>query len=136
MIERDGRLDGFLVWLTLDTGAGEPIDILAHEHCWLPVFFPLPEALDVSAGDRVESRSAAIVSGPDPHPDYILEGTVRRGGTVLSCGGRVINVVGTGQDLAEARAAAYTAAALVRLRGGWYRIDIAAQPGAAAPTAG
>jgi phosphoribosylamine--glycine ligase len=63
---------------------------------------------------------------------YLLHaGTVLRGGTVLSSGGRVIDVVGTGRDLAEARAAAYTAAALVRLRGGWYRTDIAGQPGAA-----
>ncbi len=68
---------------------------------------------------------------------YLLHaGTVLRGGTVLSSGGRVIDVVGTGRDLAEARAAAYTAAALVRLRGGWYRTDIAGQPGAANQPAG
>jgi phosphoribosylamine--glycine ligase len=68
---------------------------------------------------------------------YLLHaGTVLRGGTVLSSGGRVIDVVGTGRDLAEARAAAYTAAALVRLRGGWYRTDIAGQPGAATQPAG
>jgi phosphoribosylamine--glycine ligase len=68
---------------------------------------------------------------------YLLHaGTVLRGGTVRSSGGRVIDVVGTGRDLAEARAAAYTAAALVRLRGGWYRTDIAGQPGAATQPAG
>ncbi len=65
---------------------------------------------------------------------YVLHaGTVVRGGTVLSSGGRVVDVVGTGQDVAEARAAAYTAAALVTLRGGWYRTDIATRPGPATP---
>jgi hypothetical protein len=33
--------------------------------------------------------------------------------------------VGSGEDLAWARAAAYSAAALVELPGGWYRTDIA-----------
>jgi len=41
-----------------------------------------------------------------------------------------MNVVGTGHDVAGARAAAYQAAALVRLRGGWYRTDIAASAAA------
>jgi len=82
VIARDGRLDGFLVWLTLDTGGGETIDILAHEHCWLPVFFPF-EAGRVSAGDRIELTSGAIVRGDAPHPDYFVEGTLTRGGETL-----------------------------------------------------
>jgi len=58
---------------------------------------------------------------------YILHaGTTLSGRTLTSSGGRVLNVVGSGRDLAEARAAAYTAAALIDLPGGWYRSDIAA----------
>jgi phosphoribosylamine---glycine ligase len=58
---------------------------------------------------------------------YILQaGTTWLGDTLVSSGGRVLNVVGTGTDPAAARTAAYTAAALVKLRGGWYRTDIAA----------
>jgi phosphoribosylamine--glycine ligase len=65
---------------------------------------------------------------------YILHaGTVLRDGALRSSGGRVLNVVGTGNDVAGARAAAYAAAALVRLRGGWYRTDIAAQPWPSVP---
>ena len=61
---------------------------------------------------------------------YLLHaGTVVRHGTLMSSGGRVLDVVGTGQDVAQARAAAYTAAALVSLRGGWYRTDIASHCG-------
>jgi phosphoribosylamine---glycine ligase len=49
-------------------------------------------------------------------------------GRLTASGGRVLDVVGTGDDLATARARAYQAAAHVQLRGGWYRADIAAGP--------
>ncbi|HEX9517957.1 MAG TPA: phosphoribosylglycinamide synthetase C domain-containing protein, partial [Streptosporangiaceae bacterium] len=84
-------------------------------------------------GDRIEGiDEAQQIPGA-----YLLHaGTVMQAGTLRSAGGRVLNVVGFGQDTAEARAAAYAAAALVRLRGGWYRTDIAAQQRPAAPAAG
>jgi phosphoribosylamine--glycine ligase len=47
-------------------------------------------------------------------------------GRLITAGGRVLDVVGAGPDLAAARAAAYEAAARIRIRGGWYRTDIAA----------
>jgi phosphoribosylamine---glycine ligase len=57
---------------------------------------------------------------------YILHaGTTSQGATLTSAGGRVLNVVGSGQDVTEARTAAYAAAALVEMPGGWYRADIA-----------
>ncbi|HSS87843.1 MAG TPA: phosphoribosylamine--glycine ligase [Streptosporangiaceae bacterium] len=46
-------------------------------------------------------------------------------GRLVSAGGRVLNVVGAGPDLAAARDAAYRAAAAIRMRGSWYRHDIA-----------
>jgi phosphoribosylamine---glycine ligase len=48
-------------------------------------------------------------------------------GRLVSAGGRVLNVVGHGPDLTAARSAAYTAAAQIRMRGAWYRRDIAGQ---------
>jgi phosphoribosylamine--glycine ligase len=59
---------------------------------------------------------------------YVLQAgtTARADGTLVSSGGRVLNVVGTGGDVAGARGAAYAAAALIKMRGGWYRTDIAA----------
>jgi phosphoribosylamine---glycine ligase len=48
-------------------------------------------------------------------------------GDLVSAGGRVLNAVGSGADVAAARAAAYELAATVSLRGGWYRRDIAAR---------
>ena len=50
----------------------------------------------------------------------------------------MLNVVGTGPDLAAARDAAYQAAGAITMRGGWYRHDIAeaaAQASAARPGA-
>ena len=48
-------------------------------------------------------------------------------GDLVSAGGRVLNVVGSGPDIAAARDAAYRLAATISLRGGWYRHDIAAR---------
>jgi phosphoribosylamine--glycine ligase len=54
---------------------------------------------------------------------------VSAGGTgeLVSAGGRVLNAVGSGPDIAAARARAYALAATIELRGGWYRCDIAAR---------
>jgi phosphoribosylamine---glycine ligase len=49
------------------------------------------------------------------------------GRVLVSAGGRVLNAVGSGSDLAAARAAAYEVAECVHMRGGWYRHDIAQQ---------
>jgi phosphoribosylamine---glycine ligase len=52
--------------------------------------------------------------------------TARRDdGALVSTGGRVLSVVGTGQDLATARDAAYQIIESIRLPGGHFRSDIA-----------
>jgi phosphoribosylamine--glycine ligase len=71
------------------------------------------------------------ITGPGrtaPQDAYLLHaGTASApGGALVSAGGRVLNVVGTGADVAAARAAAYELAGTVQMRGGWYRRDIAA----------
>ena len=48
-------------------------------------------------------------------------------GDLVSAGGRVLNMVGSGADVAAARGAAYELVATVSMRGGWYRRDIAAR---------
>ena len=48
-------------------------------------------------------------------------------GELVSAGGRVLNVVGSGPDIAAARARAYELATTITMRGGWYRHDIAAR---------
>lgn len=53
-------------------------------------------------------------------------GTAVREGALVSAGGRVLSVVGTGADLTAARAAAYAGVDLVGLEGSHHRRDIAA----------
>ena len=69
------------------------------------------------------------VQGPGETHAYLLHaGTARDAkGALVTAGGRVLNAVGSGPDVAAARARAYELAATVSLRGGWYRRDIAAR---------
>jgi len=63
---------------------------------------------------------------PDDNAGYLLHaGTALDGAGLVTAGGRVLNAVGSGQDLTAARAAAYAVAETVRFRGAWYRHDIA-----------
>jgi phosphoribosylamine--glycine ligase len=63
---------------------------------------------------------------PAGTPGYLLHaGTAVDGGDLVTAGGRVLNAVGSGSDLAAARAAAYAIAECVEFRAGWYRRDIA-----------
>ena len=67
-----------------------------------------------------------VITGSDG--DGILHAGTRIAddGSVVSAGGRVLSVVGTGADLTAARAAAYRLVAQVGLRGSHHRTDIAA----------
>ena len=57
---------------------------------------------------------------------YVLHaGTRSVDGAVISAGGRVLSVVGTGATLADARGAAYAAVDRIALRGSHHRTDIA-----------
>jgi phosphoribosylamine---glycine ligase len=69
-------------------------------------------------------RVGDIVVGSEA--DGVLHaGTARRDdGTIVSSGGRVLSVVGTGADLAAARAAAYDKLGSIRLPGSHFRTDI------------
>jgi len=101
----------------------------APELCWAPgaavtvVLAAAGYPGTPASGDHIEGISEAErVAGA-----YVLHaGTASSSdGHLVSSGGRVLNVVGTGQDIAAARSAAYEAAGKIRMRGGWYRRDIA-----------
>ena len=63
---------------------------------------------------------------PNGTGGYLLHaGTALSGADLVTSGGRVLNAVGSGADLASARAAAYAVAECAEFRGGWYRRDIA-----------
>lgn len=69
-------------------------------------------------------RVGDVVVGSEA--DGVLHaGTARRAdGTIVSSGGRVLSVVGTGADLAEARTHAYRILGSVKLPGSHFRTDI------------
>ncbi|ATE57724.1 MULTISPECIES: phosphoribosylamine--glycine ligase [Actinosynnema] len=70
-------------------------------------------------------RTGDVIGGADAE-GVLHAGTRRRDdGAVVSSGGRVLSVVGTGKTLADARAAAYERVDLVHLTGSHHRTDIA-----------
>ena len=76
-------------------------------------------------GDPVEGiEAAAALDGVS-----VLHAGTRldESGAVVSSGGRVLNVLGTGPDVAAARATAYTGVERIRLDGAHWRTDIAAE---------
>ncbi|WP_219461452.1 phosphoribosylamine--glycine ligase [Nonomuraea rhizosphaerae] len=68
-----------------------------------------------------------VIEGLEPTADaYVLHaGTRREGDRVVSDGGRVLDVVGTGPDQESARRNAYELVGRVKLRGSHHRTDIA-----------
>jgi len=84
-ITKDSRLDGFLLWINLETAEGELIDTLAESYSWLPVFFPaFYPGVQVSAGDEIRARCSAWLSANGVNPDYRVEGTlIKRDGKTL-----------------------------------------------------
>ncbi|KAA0021916.1 phosphoribosylamine--glycine ligase [Antrihabitans cavernicola] len=69
-------------------------------------------------------RTGDAITGADVE-GVLHAGTARRDdGALVSAGGRVLSIVGTGADLADARTDAYATIAAIKLPGGHYRTDI------------
>jgi phosphoribosylamine--glycine ligase len=86
-----------------------------------------------SEGYPAAPRTGDVVHGLDAAADvpgaWVLHAGTRDadGGSVVSAGGRVLSVVGTGDSLAAARETAYLAVGRVELAGSHHRKDIAAR---------
>jgi phosphoribosylamine--glycine ligase len=83
-----------------------------------------------AAGYPASPRTGDVVSGlaaaDAVDGAYVLHaGTSLVAGSVVSAGGRVLSVVGTGADLAQARSRAYEAVGHIDLAGSQHRTDIA-----------
>jgi phosphoribosylamine--glycine ligase len=77
------------------------------------------------AGRPIDGVEAANATGA-----LVLQaGTAVRDGQLVTNGGRILSVTGTGGTVEEARAAAYRAVELVSFEGARYRRDIAEAPG-------
>jgi phosphoribosylamine---glycine ligase len=106
--------------------ASEVGDIVGREISW-----SADKAVCVvlaSEGYPESSSSGDEISGLEEIPTgvYIYHaGTEERDGRLYTAGGRVLNVVGTGPTIIEARARAYAAAEQIHFDGMQYRTDIA-----------
>lgn len=78
----------------------------------------------VRAGDEIEGVADAE-QVPGVHVLHAGTSQAQDGG-IVSAGGRVLSVVGTGSDIAAARASAYAGVQQIALRGSQHRTDIAA----------
>ncbi len=96
----------------------------------------------VAGGDYPASSShGEVITGlaeaealADVH--VVHAGTAAQGDDVVTAGGRVLAVVGTGPDLAAARAAAYAGVDEIHFAGAQHRTDIAREAAEAAQAAG
>lgn len=84
-----------------------------------------------SEGYPASPRSGDPIGGVDdadalPGVHVLHAGTATADGALVSAGGRVLSVVGTGADLGAARAAAYAGVDRITLAGSHHRSDIAA----------
>jgi phosphoribosylamine---glycine ligase len=110
--------------LRWDPGAAVTVVVAAEGYPGAPVTGVPIAGLDADLGTTAWVLHAGTRAGAD--------------GQVLSAGGRVLSVVGTGDDLTAARTAAYAAVARIDLPRGHVRTDIAerAATGAVAVPAG
>jgi amino acid adenylation domain-containing protein/thioester reductase-like protein len=78
-IQKAGKIDGFLVWLTLETITGEIIDILQASYCWIPVYLPVFDpGVEVYAGDVIEATVRGIFCENGLNLDYQVQGILQR----------------------------------------------------------
>jgi len=76
-VKRNGTVHGLLVWLTLEVGEGEWLDILAHEHCWIPVYLPVfGGGMEMRAGELIQIRLRRTLSENGLNPDFHIAGRV------------------------------------------------------------
>jgi hypothetical protein len=79
-IHADGRADGFLVWLDLETAPGERLDILDHQGSWLPIYLPALPGVEVRRGDSIHAAVSRTLCSNALNPDYRIAGQIVRGG--------------------------------------------------------
>jgi amino acid adenylation domain-containing protein len=78
-VTKAGRLDGFLLWLTLDTAPGEHLDAFIDRTHWLPAFFPaFSPGIEVHAGDEIRAICSGAPAPGSIVPDYRIIGCLQR----------------------------------------------------------
>lgn len=78
-ITADSDIDGFLLWLKLETVPGETLESIDHADSWLPVYLPVfCPPIHASAGDRIEAVVHGALAENGLNRDYRIVGKVAR----------------------------------------------------------
>lgn len=78
---KNGRCDGFLLWINLHVDEGNIVDSLEHKCCWLPLFMPVfYPGVEVARGDRIDMECHRSLSTNRRNPDYRIKGVLSRKG--------------------------------------------------------
>lgn len=85
VIDRDGLLDGLLLWTVVGLAPGISVDYLAEQQAWLPVLLPFGEGgQPVRAGDRLSLRWRIACESDLRCPDYLLEAELEGAGRCVN----------------------------------------------------
>lgn len=115
---------GDLLWASA-TGSVGDVDIAWHDDAFVTVV--LASAGYPGGYDEGKQITGVEVAAAMDDVEVFHAGTARAGdGTLVTAGGRVLNVVGRGPDVAAAREVAYAAAKRISWWGRHMRTDIAA----------
>jgi amino acid adenylation domain-containing protein len=76
---RRGKIDGFILWIRLETEEGMALDALEDDCNWLPVYYPVfYPGIEVNEADEIEMRGRRVTSDNGLNPDYIIKGKIKR----------------------------------------------------------
>jgi amino acid adenylation domain-containing protein len=76
-LQRNARLDGLLLWVSLYPGPEDVIDVLTSECSWLPVFLPIvSQSVQLQAGDTIRATCTRLIEQGALTPDYLLRGAI------------------------------------------------------------
>jgi phosphoribosylamine--glycine ligase len=119
------RLDGDLLGALAAAAAGDLDGVELPETDGAAVTVAITAGDYPAAGDS-GSPIAGIDDAESTGALVFHAGTARRGDTIVTNGGRILNVTGLGPTPAEARASAYEAAGRISFPGARFRGDIGA----------
>ena len=76
-IHERARIDGFLVWLSLEMVEGEVLDIMEREYSWFPVYLPVfYPGIEVSQGDTIKATVTSVLTENGVNPEYVIKGSL------------------------------------------------------------
>jgi len=76
---KDGKIDGFILWVRLEVEEGRWLDALDDVCSWLPVYYPVfYPGVEVSEMDVVEIECLRALSDNGLNPDYAVSGRIKR----------------------------------------------------------